>query len=515
MSLTGLLGVFANNGARSAMKMRSDKRELDKIFKRRDRYEIPDWQRDEVWDLARKQSLMDSILRGWRLPKFYFVASTTNPTTYDVVDGQQRLATIFEFLSNELELSEQTAAEFGGKKYNDLSPDVSDAVDDFEIDFDEIADASDAELMDFFQRLQSGLQLNSSEKLNAIPSKLKTFCKKMAKHTFFTEHVAFGDKRYAHFDVMAKVATLEVEGFGTGLRYSDVKQVFEAQSNFSEQSQVAKRIKAALDFLGKAVPAGSSVFRSRSLTQSFISMVCVLQRNGTLTGKEKTIGDFAKSFVDGLAAEVEKGQSASDMDFVSFQKSINANVKSGPIVRHQVLLRKLFEFAPDLLDTAGADVTKAADYAGEIAVAAKRLRDSLNKLNDAYSAKHGSDLFKATNKTAPALASFGEPITSYEEYKALIEKLYFLVWEGPGSKLSDKPSSFKDVNSLRTELEHDTDHGDAKAVKKKKIKHGEVFEKYAGSSSPAVAAPSRFPLLHLKLLKAINVDLDVMLAEHA
>jgi hypothetical protein len=40
------------------------KRALDKIHKRRDRYEIPDWQRDEVWGNTQKQQLIDSILRG-------------------------------------------------------------------------------------------------------------------------------------------------------------------------------------------------------------------------------------------------------------------------------------------------------------------------------------------------------------------------------------------------------------------------------------------------------------------
>lgn len=69
-----------------------------------------------MWDLPRKQSLIDSILRGWRLPKFYFATSA-----YDVVDGQQRLATIFKFLNNELELSEETTVRFGGRRYRDLS----------------------------------------------------------------------------------------------------------------------------------------------------------------------------------------------------------------------------------------------------------------------------------------------------------------------------------------------------------------------------------------------------------
>ena len=46
------------------MEMRADKRAIDKIYKRRDRYEIPDWQREDVWTRKRKQMLIDSILRG-------------------------------------------------------------------------------------------------------------------------------------------------------------------------------------------------------------------------------------------------------------------------------------------------------------------------------------------------------------------------------------------------------------------------------------------------------------------
>jgi len=62
--------------------------------------------------------------------------------------------------------------------------------------------------------------------------------------------------------------------------------------------------------------------------------------------------------------------------------------------------------------------------------------------------------------------------------------------------------------TLRTEAEHDTDHGDNKAVAKKKMKHGEVFQKYSGTSSPAAASPARFPILQLSLLKAIRMDLQ-------
>jgi uncharacterized protein with ParB-like and HNH nuclease domain len=173
------------------MKMVAERRALDKIFKRRDRYDIPDWQRDKVWDNARKRCLIDSILHGWKLPKFYFVK--TSDDGFEVVDGQQRLSAIFEFCSNELALSPQTAAAFGGLRYRDLPQAVSDAFDDFEIEYDVIEDASEAELKEFFQRVQAGLPTTSSEKLNATHSKLRDYCRKVSKHSFFGKTVAIPD----------------------------------------------------------------------------------------------------------------------------------------------------------------------------------------------------------------------------------------------------------------------------------------------------------------------------------
>lgn len=110
------------------MEMRSEKRALDKIYKRRDRYEIPDWQRQEVWSPDRKRGLIDSILRGWKLPKFYFQKTHANPDEFDVVDGQQRLSAIWEFMDGELKLSEEQAREFGAADYPSLPDALSDAL---------------------------------------------------------------------------------------------------------------------------------------------------------------------------------------------------------------------------------------------------------------------------------------------------------------------------------------------------------------------------------------------------
>jgi hypothetical protein len=57
----------------------------------------PDYQRPAVWSSSQKQLLVDSILRGYDVPKFYWRQVSKKPVSYDVVDGQQRIRAICEF----------------------------------------------------------------------------------------------------------------------------------------------------------------------------------------------------------------------------------------------------------------------------------------------------------------------------------------------------------------------------------------------------------------------------------
>jgi hypothetical protein len=245
------------------MKMTSEKRAIDKVFRRRDRYDIPDWQRQPVWNREKKQRLIDSILRGWKLPKFYLVEVSGD--SYLVEDGQQRLNAIWEFFQNELPLSAESAKRFGGRFYRDLARKVADSFDDFEIEYDVITGATDEELKEFFQRLQEGMPLISSEKLNAVPGKLTDYCRSTTRHAFFKRTVAIPNTRYAHFDIVAKVATAEIEGLDAGLRLDDIREVFNHQTSFASTSAIGKRIKAALDFLRKAFKGKGSSLRTRTI----------------------------------------------------------------------------------------------------------------------------------------------------------------------------------------------------------------------------------------------------------
>ena len=115
---------------------------------------------------------------------------------------------------------------------------------------------------------------------------------------------------------------------------------------------------------------------------------------------------------------------------------------------------------------------------------------------------------KLTNRTVSALQTLAKPIKTFEQYKELIENLYFLFHEGPGSKLSENnPESFSDINKFRTSLQHDLNHGKSSKVRKKQIDIGDAFKKYSGHESPEMLTDDSYAVVQANLLNALIRDL--------
>ncbi len=213
-----------------------------------------------------------------------------------------------------------------------------------------------------------------------------------------------------------------------------------------------------------------------------------------------------------LAHQVELGQSATDTDYLTFQQSINANVRGGSQTRQEILLRKLFTIAPELANVFDPSVISETGIAGRIGNVADSIATLVTQLNSRHSATSGNDLFKPTNKTVSALQKMRKPVTTLDGYKTLLDDLYFLFWEGPGDRLAEnRPKSFADVNDLRTDLRHDVDHGKSGKVRAKRLKINATFTRYAGSGTPETIDPAKLPLVQSNILGAIEGDLRALL----
>ena len=80
----------------------------------------PDFQRHTVWTPKQKSELIESILMGIPLPLIY--VKEDEKGVYIVVDGRQRLTTMFEFLNHEFALQQLSVLkELNGSYFSEQS----------------------------------------------------------------------------------------------------------------------------------------------------------------------------------------------------------------------------------------------------------------------------------------------------------------------------------------------------------------------------------------------------------
>lgn len=123
----------------------------------------PYFQRNLVWREAHKKDFIDTIVKGYPFPQIFLARGAIDvdnlTSAQAVVDGQQRLNTIREFVSGELIVD--------GKKFSDLNTAEKEAFLKYEvavIDFD--LDVGDPKIKEVFHRLnRTYYSLSAIEKL--------------------------------------------------------------------------------------------------------------------------------------------------------------------------------------------------------------------------------------------------------------------------------------------------------------------------------------------------------------
>lgn len=178
----------------------------------------PQYQRTSVWTTDRKAFLIDSILRGYDIPKFYFTyhENRTLPGyEFEVADGQQRIRAIWEFYDNIYPLKKNTIIEgvdLSSMKYSELPENFKKAFKNYELNISNILSSDRGEVNDLFTRLQKGVTLNPPELRHAMISNIGTYIDKFVVNQqtsgFFNEDSKICDKRFKHQEYIDHVIAL-------------------------------------------------------------------------------------------------------------------------------------------------------------------------------------------------------------------------------------------------------------------------------------------------------------------
>lgn len=239
----------------------------------------PDYQRPAVWRGPQKQLLVDTILRGYDIPKLYWreIESKAGTEQYDVVDGQQRLRAIWEFFDGKVKLPKDSETingeEVAGCRYGDLSTKLKINFDGYILDVVIIDTEEEDEVREMFLRLQNGTTLRAQEKRNAYPGKMRDFIKTLSQHKFFSS-VNITSTRYQHDLVAAQFMCLELAGKPTNIKKADLDKMYQEHKDFDEKSSPAKNVRRILDKLRGVFPEKTPELEHHSV----ISLYCVVSQ---------------------------------------------------------------------------------------------------------------------------------------------------------------------------------------------------------------------------------------------
>lgn len=123
-----------------------------------------------LWPQNSRSFFIDTILNEFTFPKVTIrqkIDIRTRKTIKEVVDGQQRLMTIRDFINNDFVLT-STSKRFKGLKFDDLTKEAQDNFLAYEVSIDAVVSGTDEEVLELFRRINSyTLPLNYPEKRHA------------------------------------------------------------------------------------------------------------------------------------------------------------------------------------------------------------------------------------------------------------------------------------------------------------------------------------------------------------
>lgn len=129
----------------------------------------PEWQRRYVWDKKRASRQIESFLINLPIPVIYLAES--GQAKYEVIDGLQRLTSIFNFFESKYALTGlEFHSELNGSYFRDLSSEQQASLENKTIRTFELSAATPKELMFLiFERLNTGgVALNDMEIRNCL-----------------------------------------------------------------------------------------------------------------------------------------------------------------------------------------------------------------------------------------------------------------------------------------------------------------------------------------------------------
>jgi len=275
----------------------------------------PTYQRKgQRWSLADKQYLIDSIINGFDIPKFYmadftWVNSSLNERRlqYAVIDGKQRFEAMFEFLDGAYPLAEDfvflanPSIEIGGLGISDLKanyPEIAESVENFNPDVMGVITDNVEFIYELFIRLNRSKPLSGAEIRNATAGDLTRAVRSLRGVDFFTSNIRFSTQKGQDLNCAMKLMMFELQGGPVETKKSFMDKF---ARDFADDSRILaahSKVADTLDIMAQSFRFRDSLLRS----EGQVPVYYWLFRHASKTDSGR-IREFLEEFQDEVKRE--------------------------------------------------------------------------------------------------------------------------------------------------------------------------------------------------------------------
>ena len=272
-----------------------------------------DWQREYVWTPKRASRLIESFVIGLPVPVIYLAVNNDNE--YEVIDGLQRLTSVFNFLNNGYKLTGlEIKKDLNGYQFKDLHKPLQNKLRNSTLRTIELTQTPQKDLVFLmFERLNTGgVALNEMEIRNCLyRGKLIDLIKELAKFKEFKNCVT---QKNIHKRMKDRTLVLRFLGFYQ-MTYSKARKGLKAFFNefcetYRNPSEV--KLKEFSDKFNHAMKAAYSVFgdrgfrlkpTSRTTNASVFQVICVSFTDYDLGALTRSADSIVEAYLDLIATD--------------------------------------------------------------------------------------------------------------------------------------------------------------------------------------------------------------------
>lgn len=268
----------------------------------------PPFQRNPVWTEKQKSYLIDSILNEYPVPEIYMqeIVSDKGEVKYVIVDGQQRIRAVLEFVNNEFSIDPKDSPQWADLTFEELRPEEKKRIYEYDFVARYLPDIDDTQIRAIFGRLnRNNVILNAQELRQA--TYWGPFIKTMneiaenenwAKLDIFTSNDI---KRMLDVEFVSELTIAILNGHqNKKLTIEKYYQLYE--NEFSHRNYIKELFDVVLRELLQVMPTDTNRWYKRT---DFYSLFIVFARNRDRLPLSQDKRELAKSILNQFGQQID------------------------------------------------------------------------------------------------------------------------------------------------------------------------------------------------------------------